>query len=83
MFVPQGVEELREAEGKERKTNWPCAVISRNKSTTLGGKYTVFSFPMIIRILPHMCNEHCNKICYRIRIIVITINVLFSVGYMH
>ncbi len=38
---------------------------------------------MIVRILPQMWNEHRNKICYRIRIIVITINVLFSVGYMH
>lgn len=28
MFVPQGVGELREAEEKERKTNWPGAVIS-------------------------------------------------------
>ncbi len=42
MFVPQGVEELREAEGKERKTNWPCAVISRNKSTIRGEIYSIF-----------------------------------------
>jgi len=60
-----------------------CSNIKEKKHPIRGGEYTLFSFPMIVRILPQMWNEHRNKICYRIRIIVITINVLFSVGYMH